>query len=346
MLSVRLGEFLKGFFFREDGIMRVFSCFGATFGAWLMGLTIFSASGVMAGEPAETDILSAKGHWRYFIVMRDAVVGTAKEAKPIAAKYGYTYNTEAPPTNWAAPDFDDSEWGRRPGPFFPGYGFQQQDTLGVLYLRGSFEVTDPEKAPELNFSAVYRGGMAVYINDQELTRSHLPEGALTADTLAEDYPTDCWLNPEGKVIRWGWGDPGKYQDRCEMRIRRMEGVKIPKNLLRKGVNVLALAVHRSAASQEWRQAKDWWNGTWNTAGLHDLKLSAPAATEAVKPNIARPQEVRIWNANPMAPVSDKDFADPTMPLRSIRIVGARGGFFSGQALVGGETPIKGIKAEI
>ncbi len=312
----------------------------------VLGMAI--ASPVPAGEqaPTQTAILSTEGQWRYFIVMRDTVYGTAKDAKPMEDKRGYTYRTDPPPAGWTEPDFDDSDWGRRPGPFFPGYGFHQQDTLGMLCLRDSFFAPDPEKAPDLSLSAVYRGGIAVYLNGREIARKNLPDGELTADSLAEDYPADCWMKPDGGAIRWGWGDPEKNKDRCEMRIRRLEDVKVPAKLLRKGTNVLAVAVFRSAVSGELPKAKNWWEGRWNTAGLLSLKLCAPPGAAGVTPNVGKPKGVWVWNANPMAPVGEKDFADPAVPVRPIRIVGARNGSFSGQVIVGGEGPVKGIRAAI
>jgi hypothetical protein len=131
--------------------------------AGLLVLAISAAPVAGAGESSGTEILSTAGQWRYFVVMRDAVYGSAKENKPREAKCGHRFDTEPPPAGWTAPVFDDSDWGRKPGPFFPGYGFQQQDTLEVLYLRGSFAVTDPDKVPELVLSAVYRGGVAAYL---------------------------------------------------------------------------------------------------------------------------------------------------------------------------------------
>ena len=75
-----------------------------------------------------------------------------------------------PPTDWMRPDFDDSTWARVRGPMFVKSGDVEWKTI---LARGRFEVTDPARAGDLTFSAAFRGGLAVYLNGKELTRSFI-----------------------------------------------------------------------------------------------------------------------------------------------------------------------------
>ncbi len=81
------------------------------------------------------------------------------------------------------PEFDDGAWWRAPGPFYGGYGFRQPNTIALICLRGKFGAEDPAKVKSLTFSAVYRGGIVVYLNGKEVKRAHLPEGKMDFGTL-------------------------------------------------------------------------------------------------------------------------------------------------------------------
>jgi hypothetical protein len=295
--------------------------------------------------PAPEIILDNISFWHCHFTMRDEAFGTPDDAKPNPPdkRSGHRYNTDPPPSNWMQPDFDDSIWGRRPGPFFSGYGFHQQTTLGLLCLRGTFAVDDPSKVTELKFHTAYRGGVIVYMNGKEVFRGHLPDGDIDAETFAEGYADKAYIRPDGAAIRWGWGDPGKYKDRCEMRIRRKKDIAIPAETLRKGVNILAIEVHRSPTSRTWLSAKNRWPGRWNHIGLLHARLTANAGS-GITPNLVRAKGLQVWNADVVTPVFDADYADPNVPLRPIRIVGTQNGRFSGQVVVGRDTPLKGLKA--
>lgn len=292
-------------------------------------------------------ILCSTSYWHTYVVMRDPVFGTATNAIPMETKDTRRFNTDPPPKNWIAPDFDDSDWMWKRGPFFAGYGFKQDWSLGMLCMRGAFIVDNPDQAKDLSLTATYRGGIVVYINGKEVARASLPSGEITADTLADDYPPEAWLNPDGtNVIRYGFGDPQKFKDRCQLRIRKLEKVIIPAKLLRKGRNLLAVSIHRSATIGEFWKLNRWMDGKWNTAGLIDLTLSVPADDISVKPNVVRPSGIQVWNANILAPIGTKDYGDPTTPIKPVRIVGTRNGTFSGQVIVSSETSLRQVNAKI
>jgi hypothetical protein len=296
-------------------------------------------------------ILDTASFWRCHLTLKDPVVGKASEAKPKELKKGELHwNSEPPPAGWVKPEFDDGHWWRSPGPFYGGYGDARgyvaaPDTIGLICLRGKFGVDDPAKIKSLTFSATYRGGIVVYLNGKEVKRAHLPDGAITAETPAEEYPKDAYLTPEGKIIRWGWGDPGKYADRCELRIRKVSEVVVPTDGLRKGMNVLAVEVHRSPYAEGIFGVGNWWDGFRCHVGLNSVRLGT-TSPEAVTANVSRPKGFQVWNANPMMAIFDMDYGDPTEDLHPIYIAGARNAAFSGQVVISSDETIKGLKAEI
>jgi len=173
------------------------------------------------------------------------------------------------PEGWQKPDFDDSTWFRHEGPMTEGYR-----SLALVCVRGKFEVENPARVSGLSLTVGFRGGLVAYLNGKEVGRAYLPQGKITPDTLAEVYPKEVYINPDGSLINerspgsadgsncvltsaWApklgnaYGNPLKDPEalaRFEKRYRRME-VKIPASALRKGTNVLALEVHRAPANE-------------------------------------------------------------------------------------------------
>lgn len=324
-------------------------------------LLISIATGTMAQDKpaaaAEGAIILDNGSfWRCHQTLRDPVFGTGADAKLAEPKKGALQHKSAlPAADWMKPEFDDGNWWRSPPPFYGGYGFQQPDTIALIALRGKFAVEDPSKVKTLTLNLVYRGGVVIYVNGKELKRAHMPEGAITMETLAESYPIEAYLVPDAvatnakpaqdkpveakeektkpgelpaedpeakakaapknegpvaqKAIRWGWGDPGKYRDRCEMRIRRLENVTVPPDMLRKGMNVLAIAVHRSPYPKDYLSVGNWWDGFRCHAGLLSVQLKTDSP-DVVGSNTGRPKGFQVWNANPMMAIFDMDYGDP------------------------------------
>jgi len=272
-----------------------------------------------------------------------------------------------PPDDWRTSGFDDSTWMRHYGPALTHYR-----SLAMVCLRGKFQVVDPVEAGDLSLSVVFRGGAVVYLNGRELGRSHLPKGKIRNDTLAEDYPTDSFTNPDGSLIVQTnvYGQPMTEQDatgrikdaevlrRYTQRIRKLE-LKIPPSLLRKGTNVLAIEVHRAPAvpamfttirevtlrSHELNdfecnvRALRW----WNRASVDEVKLTAPAGAPGVVPNTTRPKGVQVWNHDVMCNVAFWEYGDPAEGVSPVRLCGARNGVCSGEVVISSAGTITGIK---
>lgn len=311
-------------------------------GTWI-GWGLVPALALAGGAPGDPlPLVDTGSTWRCYVTMRTPVVGSATTRPALLPdRAGRRFETPPPPAGWTQPDFDDHDWSRVSGPVFGAYGFNQQRELALLCLRGKFAVNNPVPAKDVGLSVTFRGGLVAYVNGTEVARQALPEGPITGETLADDYPWDTYVRPDGKVLKWGWGDPQTYKDRCELRIRRLENVIIPANLLRPGVNVLALEVHRAAIHPDSLTLAQWWNGTFSSVGVLSVRL-----TGAVGPSAAPSEESRlgVWTPGSVVAVFDGDHADPNERPQPIRLVGARRGAVSGQVVLSGEAPLTGLSA--
>ena len=277
-----------------------------------------------------------------------------------------------PPQNWTAPDFDDSVWPRARGAvlarqssisggmsapaggsnYFPGGPADWQ----MLCLRGVFLVNDPQQVKDLRLALRYHGGAAVYLNGQELQRGHLPAGKLDPEALAERYPEEAYLRPDGKLYL-PVSDAQPFADRLKCRVRELpakgapDGVAIPESMLKKGLNVIAIEVHTApvselAISAEYGKAR-WQfeenNTTWAHAAVLEARLTS--ASGAGLGSRAGPCEgVGLFNCQPIESVEVWDCALPGEVVRPIRLVGALGGSFSGKAVLSSASAIRRPRA--
>ncbi len=345
-------------------------------------LLAVSAAAARCGEkPAESGrpaILDNRSSWRCFAVRGSELAKKesgelvhlyefgAKKVVKVDGKRVSRLNvvkaplyTAFPPKNWTAPDFDDSAWGRRPGTFYAftrnKYGLRGAYVPVVLVcLRGRFRVDDPAQATGLELSLQFEGGAVVYLNGRELARKHLPaagaKAGLKPDEPAEAYPKKAYVAPDGYLLRHKYGDIKKYPERYDLRARSITGLKIPRDALRKGVNVLCIELHRAPGheamftgrSKKVHPRPGCW---WNRVGLGSVLLSAAQGSSAV-PNTGRPAKLVVWNHQVLERSSAAHFGDPNEKLRPVKIQGARNGAFSGKVLVGCGAAIKGPKAEV
>lgn len=316
-------------------------------------LTVLSASGTGQEKPAATNatattlVLDTRSFWRCHQMLRDPAIMESNTVSILPrGKGGMKWNSLPPPADWMKPEFNDGDWWRAPGPFYGGHGFHDSDAVALLCLRGKFSVDDPAKVKALTLSCRYRGGIVVYLNGKEVKRANLPEGAITPDSMADVYPLEVYAQTNGtSTIRWGWGDPGKFADRCEQRMRKIENVALPGELLQKGMNVVAIEIHRAPYAEGANKLKEWWSGFRCHAGLDSvaLKTDSPAV---VASNTCRSKGFQVWNANTMMAIFDMDYGDPNEVLGAVRISGARNGSFSGQVVASCDAPIKGLKAVV
>lgn len=323
----------------------------ATILTWLLVLS--GAAG--AGEPSgATVVLDTNHRWATHIAMLTPAVRSSEGTlTPLAfdviggREKPEGFASEPPPEGWAQPGFDDAAWPRAPGPYplLLAYAFgsiRHAHYFAQFCMRGKFLVDDPARAEGLKLSLSYRGGAVVYLNGKEIARGHMPEGKVAFDTPAQDYPPEAFVDSQGKLI------PADYEckknkehaDKPALRTRRIENVAVPASALRKGVNVLAVELHRAPQSSQAGPGKVC---PWVQIGFFDLSLTAPQGA-AVTPGGSAPKELRVLNALAAASLHNLDRLDPWEPLRPISLTAPRNAGASGQVVLCGPGPVKGAAA--
>ncbi len=339
----------------------------------VLAVSIPAAAGEEKPARSGTVILDTYSYWRVFVTLRPVPFGNSEKAEPQEdGRYainsysrGPTVPLDGPKTplpsaDWMKPEFDDSRWWRDPGPYWGErgrgvygtsrphnnrWGTWQPSTIALMCMRGKFRVTDPAQVKSLKLTMSYRGGMVIYLNGKEVKRLYMREGAIDMLTLAEDYPVEA-STKDGKLHDAWHVSPKELID---LRVRNAEDVDIPVEHLRKGVNVLAIEVHRTAMPPEMlklnrRGAHSRTGKFWNTVGLMDFELAAEGM--GIVANTSRPNGLHAWNANTLESVYVTDYGDPNEPLKPVRIVGTRNGSFTGQVILGSDKPIRGLAAEV
>jgi len=304
-----------------------------------------AAEEAAAEESPRAVVLDTTGFWRMYHVLAAPVLAMDDGPKPILYDQPWLDGrTAPPPAGWTRPDFDDSGWVRA-----VALRACKTPYLAEVCLRGKFEVTDPAKVKALTLTVGYHGGAVVTVNGTEIARGHLPAGPPNKKTLAEGYPVEAFLMPDGNVIGRRSQGPEKVR-RVALRERTLADVPVPARLLRKGLNVVAVQVVRAPYHKimDAKQAKNRGGGTqhlltWYTCEVRRVQLSA-ASTDGLVPNATRPKGWQVWNSPLLMSDFDMDFGDATEPLRPVRLVAARGGTFSGKVVAGSTKPIQGLKA--
>jgi len=338
--------------------------------ALICAAAITLAAAVSAGEPSGTagsgtiTVLSSDTLLRSHLVFKTPVVigkdGQLKPApdpSPKAAGPMADFQSPLPSADWIKPDFNDSSWEKDRAPIEAGPEVDAVRYTGpsnsLICVRAKFTVADPGKVQDLKLSLEYVGGAVVHVNGQELSRGHMPSGEIKPDTLAEKYPDDLYVQPDGnfaQIRAYKWSP--EAQAAFAPRFRKMAGVAVPQKLLRAGVNVLAIEVHRApvneAATTARRVKQDTGSGgipgIWAYAGLKDLSLTA-AAGSALSPNVERPKGIQVWNCAPYETVSAFSYGDGG-ELQPIVVSSPRNGVFSGRLAVSSDQPIRGLKAAV
>ncbi|MFW6159340.1 MAG: glycoside hydrolase domain-containing protein, partial [Planctomycetota bacterium] len=262
---------------------------------------------------------------------------------------------ETTSAEWMTPGFDDSAWVRGRGPIFTGqkWGVPMESrdaNWKLILMRGRFKVTDPKNVDHLTLSLDFRGGAVVYMNGKQVTRASMPDGKISTTTPGLPYPDDVFFNDKGYLI-WRPDDGTLWKKTVLKRIRHIKALKIPGSALRKGVNVIAVSLHRSPTPIErwFTRVKKYpmpdKRAFWCKVGLVDVELTAPAGAPVV-PNRSAPKNrsFQVWNHSIVRKVFLSDYPDPFALLRPVRMTGVRNGIFAGQVVVGDGKPIKGLKA--
>lgn len=320
-----------------------------------------SAVTVLAADaaPAAREILGQQSNWRWYSTWRKVVVSVEqlkKAGKPADQPLPigpWSTDTAAPPADWIAPNFDASSWPRGrmediASTDIGGFAVAQ------LALRTEFRVDDPSAVKSLTLSAVYRGGIVVYLNGEPVARNDMPDGPVTPDTLANAYPDDAFVMADGSPLIFPNGYAKDWPEDIRKRIpirNRSAELALPVKRLVKGVNTLAITIQRApyhAACESWFYVQygvvRLKRGVWPTCAPDQLSLRAEG--NGIVANAARPKGIQIFNADVSERLSVLDWGNPVEPLHPIRITAARNGVFHGEVVVSSDSDINKLSARI
>jgi len=309
------------------------------------GCAALAAQDKPAAAAKPVVVLDTTGFWRMHHTLRPPVVQSGDGTKTVL--FGQKWldeATAAAPAGWTDPEFDDSGWVRA-----VAVRASRTPYLSRLCLRGRFEVTDPARVKGLALTVAYYGGAIVYVNGREVARANLKPGAAGQEILAEGYPEEAFLTPDGKLITRRTRRSAQLAERLALRERLLADLPISPKLLRKGVNVVAVELVRSPyprileeKKMPDRRKKPQYFFHFNTCEIRRVQLTA-AKADGLVPNATRPEGLQVWNSDLMMSTFDLDFGDRCEKVRAVRIVGPRNGSFSGKFVVGSTRPIRGLK---
>ena len=320
------------------------------------------------------EVHSASGAWGAYL-MNDVFDHSSDAKKQFRLKETKKiYGASLPPRGWQNPGFDDSRWVRYNFGGWLGWPVSENwvlnsryRSLALMCLRGTFEVSDPARVPDLSLTLDFTGGAVVYLNGKEVGRSHLPAGELAPETLAEDYPPEIYVGPDGYPIDLDWvRDPQRFgkapqavrddiERRLTKRIRSMR-LSLPPSMLCEGANVLAVEIRRAPAPEAMfikNQNQNQHNLVavrdtcwWNRVSVEKLTLTTSANRDIVIPSISRPRKLCISNQPVLSLPHGFFCGDPIEALHPVWILGLRNGGWAGQLVASSPDPIKGIKANV
>jgi hypothetical protein len=346
--------------------MTILCVLALTGGLMIPGL---AAAADAPAAAAPVTVLSNESYARVFRVFKTPVLITksgeiqvapdpaAKEPKPLAE-----FQSPLPESGWIKPEFIDNSWERQKSPVemaLPWAGghasLHTASANALICLRWKFLVDDPAKVDGLTLSAEYVGGMAIFVNGTEWKRASLPAGELKTDTLAEKYPDDLTVMPDGKFVQPNYPNnplPPEQVAKVEERYRKLDPVVVPAKLLKAGVNVLAIEIHRApvneAAILATRKAEGAMStrpGLYPYAGLRKIALTS-ASGAGVSANVARPPGVQVWSVPSYATVRSAEYDETPgqASCQPVAIHGVRNGVFSGRVIVSSGAAIQGFRA--
>jgi hypothetical protein len=286
-------------------------------------------------------VLDTAGVWRMYHTLKPPLLQTTEGGRePLLLNVKWLDGeTPPPPADWTRPEMNDREWMRG-----PARRCARTPYLARLSLRGKFAVTNPSAAGPLSLAVEYHGGAIVCLNGKEIGRGHLPAAKDASDVTAEAYPTEAFLDASGHLI-----PDAAQRTPGDIRTRSMN-IALSNDLLRKGVNVLAIDIVRAPYPAVLLDKKPRGVGgpssdpgvMWNTCEILTVRLSAGSA-DGLVPNASRPEGLQVWNTDTLAGDVDADYGDRTEPLAPVALSGPRNGDLYGKVVIGCDKPIKDLQ---
>ena len=325
------------------------------------------------------------GEWVRASIKHFGGTPSAKEYRLFPAKE--IVHSPLPGADWMSESYADYNWARVQGGLeapqedsdLEARGYDMSDlmskykSLATLKVRSRFFVKDPSKVGDLMLRIQYRGGAVVYVNGKEVGRYDLPQGPLSWETCAKDYPKEVYMRSAGGLLgqssrsnkssrnyesfhdmrRWVKDDWKRLAQRS-----RVQQVTIPAGFLKEGVNVLALGLHRSAAIPEMFTTSCGSNGRypihpyrlshwWNRVSLEAVELRASkSAQDFIVPNVSCPDTLIISNHPATQPVTTTMYGDPYEKLGPVEIQAMPQGVYSGALVASSSKEIQDLKVTV
>ena len=132
-----------------------------------------------------------------------------------------------------------------------------------------------------------------------------------------------------------------------LRDRKLENVTIPRHLLRKGRNVLAVEIRASRLNpicSSWATSAIAENQSWDHCHLVDLELIDPSG--AIRSGMERVGGTQVWAEDMHRRILSTEYGDPGAPKGTVRFVGALGGSFSAQVLVSTDKALSDLNVSV
>jgi Glycoside hydrolase 123, catalytic domain/Glycoside hydrolase 123 N-terminal domain len=286
-------------------------------------------------------VLDTAGVWRMYHTLKPPAIQQSDGGmKPLLFNVKWLdWETPPPPADWTKPEASDRTWMRG-----PARRCARTPYLARLSMRGKFEVTDPSAVSDFSLALEYYGGVVVYLNGKEFGRGNLASGTGASGALAEPYPIEAFLDAKGNLRGASRrGPPANLGTRSL-------NLSVPKGLLRKGINVLAIDIVRAPYPEALLTKRPYMVGggskdpglLWNTCEIRTIRLSA-SSPDGVVPNTTRPEGIQVWNADTLAGDVDVDYGDRTESLNPIVISSPRNGTVYGKVIIGSDKPVKNLK---
>ncbi|MHB1036217.1 MAG: glycoside hydrolase domain-containing protein [Pirellulales bacterium] len=300
-------------------------------------------------DVAPAVVLDTLSVWRIHETLKPPVIQIGDGLKPVTSTYEWLdRETDAAPAGWTNPEFSDATWLRG-----SARATSRTPYVAQVCLRARFEVTDPAQVKDLKLTVVYYGGAIVRLNGRELARGNLAKEG--EPELADGYPPEAFVAEDGKMLPSASWQMEKFPKALAARARTLQDVTIPANLLRKGVNVLAIEVVRAPYNkildEKKNQAADKrelanrncpYELSWNTCEVRWVQLAAGSAAGIV-PNASRPADLQVWNSDLLTSDYSSDFGDRCEAIRPVELKGPGNGYISGKVVIGASKAIEGLK---
>lgn len=184
--------------------------------------------------------VSRGGNDRFFVRAADTA-GNRSASTPVLAnlqapeasliawgqEWRYRYESQAPDSNWAASNYDDSAWNTGTAPL--GFGHNSivtnidkanpSERPAVAYFRNSFTITDLAATSGVRLSLLADDGAVVYLNGVEISRTRVSPGTLNHTIYAN------------QTIR------------TSAALKAPVVIEVPAELLVQGTNVITVSTH-------------------------------------------------------------------------------------------------------